>query len=216
MKLFFNDLDELHQWDFVQNQKMVKENERLRVFSRMLHEQRESWKHRALVAEAKLVDAKTNNNGGDQNVSDMRYLALKRYLAKQFHPDYAPRTWHREDCSKRTFQGNLERDRPSRSSRSLGHLLREGAMISADLVYHPSDPSARPEGPAGIMHVALQPRPVFPLSHCHGRMGKSRIDRGQKSIAGFMGRFSSTSRMGKWRAPQSCQSWGWVRWTQPG
>ena len=89
MKLFFNDLDELHQWDFVQNQKMVKENERLRVFSRMLHEQRESWKHRALVAEAKLVDAKTNNNGGDQNVSDMRYLALKRYLAKQFHPDYA-------------------------------------------------------------------------------------------------------------------------------
>jgi len=45
MKLFFNDLGELHQWDFFQNQKMVKENERLRVFSRMLHEQRESWKH---------------------------------------------------------------------------------------------------------------------------------------------------------------------------
>ena len=44
----------------------------------------------ALVAEPKLVDAKTSNNGGDQNVSDMRYLALKRYLAKQFHPDYAP------------------------------------------------------------------------------------------------------------------------------
>ena len=58
MKLFFNDLGELHQWDFFQNQKMVKENERLRVFSRMLHEQRESWKHRALMAEAKLVDAK--------------------------------------------------------------------------------------------------------------------------------------------------------------
>jgi hypothetical protein len=60
MKLFLNDLDDLHQWDFIQNQKMVKENERLRVFSRMLHEQWESWKHRALVAEAKLVDAKAS------------------------------------------------------------------------------------------------------------------------------------------------------------
>jgi hypothetical protein len=92
LKLFLNDLDDLHQWDFIHNQKMVNENERLRLFLRTVYEQRESWKHRALVAEAKLVDAaaKTSSNSNRQNVSDLRYAALKRYLAKQFHPDYAP------------------------------------------------------------------------------------------------------------------------------
>jgi hypothetical protein len=85
MKLFLNDLDDLHQWDFTHNQEMMKEHERLR-------QQRESWKVRALVAEAELLKAtaKTSNNGGCQNVSDFRYASLKRYLAKQFHPDYAP------------------------------------------------------------------------------------------------------------------------------
>jgi hypothetical protein len=85
MKLFLNDLDDLHQWDFIHNQEMMKEHERLR-------QQRESWKVRALVAEAELLKAtaKTSNNGGCQNVSDVRYASLKRYLAKQFHPDYAP------------------------------------------------------------------------------------------------------------------------------
>jgi hypothetical protein len=85
MKLFLNDLDDLHQWDFIHNQEMMKEHERLR-------QQRESWKVRALVAESELLKAtaKTSNNGGCQNVSDVRYASLKRYLAKQFHPDYAP------------------------------------------------------------------------------------------------------------------------------
>jgi hypothetical protein len=85
MKLFLNDLDDLHQWDFIHNQEMVKEIERLR-------KQRESWKVRAMMAEARLLEAtaQTSNNGGCQNVSDLRYASLKRYLAKQFHPDYAP------------------------------------------------------------------------------------------------------------------------------
>jgi hypothetical protein len=85
MKLFLNDLDDLHQWDFIHNQEMMKEHERL-------HQQRESWKVRALVAEAELLKAtaKTSNKAGCQNVSDLRYASLKRYLAKQFHPDYAP------------------------------------------------------------------------------------------------------------------------------
>jgi hypothetical protein len=80
-----NDLDDLHQWDFIHNQEMVKEIERLR-------KQRESWKVRAMMAEARLLEAtaQTSNNGGCQNVSDLRYASLKRYLAKQFHPDYAP------------------------------------------------------------------------------------------------------------------------------
>jgi hypothetical protein len=84
MKLFLNELDDLHQWDFVHSQK-------LRARLRASEHQRESWKRRALVAEMNLLEAalKTGNDSG-QNVSDLRYAALKRYLAKQFHPDHAP------------------------------------------------------------------------------------------------------------------------------
>ena len=93
MKLFLNDLDDLHKWDFIRNQQMVKEIERLRVLLTTTNQQRESWKVRALIAEAQLLEAtttKTNNNRGSQKVSDLRYASLKRYLAKGFHPDYAP------------------------------------------------------------------------------------------------------------------------------
>jgi len=75
------------------NQQMVKEIERLRVLLTTTNQQRESWKVRALIAEAQLLEAtttKTNNNRGSQKVSDLRYVSLKRYLAKRFHPDYAP------------------------------------------------------------------------------------------------------------------------------
>ena len=87
MKLFLHDLDDLHQLDFVQNKQMVKEIERLR----RSEQQRESWKIRALMAEAQLRNATTkiSNNGACHNVTDVRYASLKRYLAKQFHPDYA-------------------------------------------------------------------------------------------------------------------------------
>jgi hypothetical protein len=79
MKLFLNDLDDLHQWDFIHNQKMVKEIERLRVLLATIEQQRESWKVRALMAEAQLLEAtaKTSNNSRCQNVSDVRY-ALRR------------------------------------------------------------------------------------------------------------------------------------------
>ena len=92
LKLFFYDLDDLHQFDFVHNQQMVREIERLRVRSTSIDQQRESWKVRALMAEAELLEAtaKSSNHGGDQKVSDLRYASLKRYLAKRFHPDYAP------------------------------------------------------------------------------------------------------------------------------
>jgi hypothetical protein len=64
----------------------------LRALLRTVHQQRESWKVRALRAEAELLEAtaKTSSNGGCQNVTELRYAALKRYLAKQFHPDCAP------------------------------------------------------------------------------------------------------------------------------
>jgi hypothetical protein len=70
----------------------VKKIERLRVLSTAVEQQRESWKVRALMAEAELLEAtaKASNNGGGQKVSDLRYASLKRYLAKRFHPDYAP------------------------------------------------------------------------------------------------------------------------------
>ena len=92
MKLFFYDLDDLHQWDFIHNQEMVKEIERLHVLLPTIHQQRESWKVRALMAEAELLQAtaKPNINGGCQNVSDLKYASLKRSLAKLFHPDHAP------------------------------------------------------------------------------------------------------------------------------
>jgi len=92
MKLFLHDLDDLHQLDFVHNQIMVKEIERLGVRSTTIEQQRESWKVRALIAEAQLLEAtaKTTNNDRCQNISDVRYASLKRYLAKRFHPDYGP------------------------------------------------------------------------------------------------------------------------------
>src|SRR2546422_3500438 len=75
MKLFLHDLDDLHQLDFVHNQQMVKELERLRVLSTTIEEQQESWKVRALMAEAQLLEAtvKTSNNDGWQKVTDVRY-----------------------------------------------------------------------------------------------------------------------------------------------
>jgi hypothetical protein len=92
LKLFLYDLDDLHQLDFVHHQQMVREIERLRARSSTIEQQRESWKVRALMAEAELLEAtaKTSDHGDDQKVSDLRYASLKRYLAKRFHPDYAP------------------------------------------------------------------------------------------------------------------------------
>src|SRR5262245_47598669 len=88
MTLFLHDLDDLHQLDFVQNRPRMKEIEELR----RSEQQRENWKIRALMAEAQLRQATTkiSNNGACHNVTDVRYASLKRYLAKQFHPDCAP------------------------------------------------------------------------------------------------------------------------------
>src|SRR5262249_31381404 len=88
MTLFLHDLDDLHQLDFVQNKQMVKEIEQLRISE----QQRESWKIRALMAEAQLREdtTKISNNGAYNHVTVLSYVSLKRYLAKRFHPDYAP------------------------------------------------------------------------------------------------------------------------------
>jgi hypothetical protein len=92
LKLFLYELDDLHQLDFIYNQQMVRNIEQLRMLSTTLEEQRESWKVRALMAEAQLLEATatTKNNGGSERVTDLRYASLKRYLAKRFHPDYSP------------------------------------------------------------------------------------------------------------------------------
>jgi len=92
MQLFLHDLDDLHQLDFIHNRQMVKETERLRTLLTTIGQQRESWKARALMAEAQLLEAtaKAGSDARRPNVSDVRYASLKRFLAKQFHPDYAP------------------------------------------------------------------------------------------------------------------------------
>jgi hypothetical protein len=90
LKLFLYELDDLHQLDFIYNQQMVRDIEQLRVLSTTLEEQRESWKVRALMAEAQLLEATVKTNGASQKVTDLRYASLKRYLAKQFHPDHSP------------------------------------------------------------------------------------------------------------------------------
>jgi hypothetical protein len=92
MTLFLNEIDDLHQWEFVQNKIMARQTERLHVLLTTVHQQRESWKIRALMAEAQLLEAttRTGNNGRGKPAGDARYASLKRYLAKQFHPDYAP------------------------------------------------------------------------------------------------------------------------------
>lgn len=91
MQLFLHALDDLHQWDFIQHKEMLNEREGLRARSDTLEQQRESWKVRALMAEAQLLEAtaKVGSEVRAQNVSDVRYGSLKRFLAKRFHPDYA-------------------------------------------------------------------------------------------------------------------------------
>ena len=89
MKLFLNDLDDLHQWDFMRNQQMVKEIERLHVLLTTTNQQRESWKVRALMAEAQLLEAtaKTGNKGGGaENVSDSQVCLAQALSSKAVPP----------------------------------------------------------------------------------------------------------------------------------
>lgn len=58
---------------------------RLKESGRTVIAQREEWKSRALAAEAKIAShfsVSTNRDG--------RYATLKRILARELHPDYAP------------------------------------------------------------------------------------------------------------------------------
>ena len=60
----------------------------LRMAGKIAGDQREKWKQRALLAEerlSKLVDTA-------HDPDDQRYGALRRFLAKRFHPDHAPGT----------------------------------------------------------------------------------------------------------------------------
>jgi hypothetical protein len=60
----------------------------LRTTSKTVGDQREKWKLRALLAEEQL--SKLNEIAPDPG--DQRYGALRRFLAKRFHPDHAPGT----------------------------------------------------------------------------------------------------------------------------
>ena len=136
MKLFLNDLDDLHQWDFTRNQQMVKEIERLRVLLTTTSQHRKSWKVRALMAEAQFLEAtaKTGNKGGGaENVSDVRYASLKRYLAKRFHPDYAPGLGIEKIVRNEIFKEIWnEIDRLDQGAS--GHPRRDGAISCGGLI----------------------------------------------------------------------------------
>src|SRR5262249_32598609 len=57
IQLFLCDLDDLHQWEFIQNRKMVKELEQLRARSATLQQQRENRK--LLVKELEQLRARS-------------------------------------------------------------------------------------------------------------------------------------------------------------
>ena len=139
MKLLLHDLDDLHQLDFVHNQQMVKEVERLRVLSTTIDQQRESWKARALMAEAQLLEvpAKTSNNGGRQNVSDVRYASLKRFRQSSSTlitpPDKASRRLFETRSSRKSgmkLAASIKDSRPP-ISRRRGHLRRLDQVSAA-------------------------------------------------------------------------------------
>src|SRR5260370_38256041 len=76
MKLFLYDLDDLHQLDFLHNQQMVKEIERLHVLSSTIDQQRDSWKVRALMAEAELLEATAKTSNIDHQRAGWKVRAL--------------------------------------------------------------------------------------------------------------------------------------------
>jgi hypothetical protein len=168
MKLFLNDLDDLHQLHFVHHQQMVREIERLGVRSATIEQQRESWKVRALMAEAELLEAtaKTSNNGGCRNVSDLRYASLKRYLAKRFHPDYGPGQGiekivetrsSRKSGTKLTVSIKESRDRLRRLDRHLSGLRQACAAVDLGQVCA-SRHAAQADGESSFRLGALRPQ----------------------------------------------------------
>jgi hypothetical protein len=70
---------------------------------------------------AKAADNLRSSPAG-QNVSDVRYAALGRYVAKQFHPDYAPGCGIEKLVRNQIFKeiwGEIERfNNQTRSSRT--------------------------------------------------------------------------------------------------
>jgi hypothetical protein len=103
---------------------MAKENEKLRGFLRTIYQQRESWKHRALAAEAGLVEAsaKISNSGG--RVSDFRYatLALQRSLVGS-PADFS------KHIAMSSLSQNLKRQSESVCASGTFHCVRLSAMI---------------------------------------------------------------------------------------
>ena len=74
---------------FMRNQQMVKEIERLRVLLTTTNQRRESWKVRALMAEAQFLEAtaKTGNKGGGaENVSDSQVCLAQALSGKAVPP----------------------------------------------------------------------------------------------------------------------------------
>jgi hypothetical protein len=124
MKLFVHDLTDLHQWDFLWNV-------RLRNLLLATDEQQWEWKRRALAAEKRLVELAANGAQSSPNVADVRFAALRRYLARQFHPDHAPGQGIEKIVRNEIFKRNMGRDRtaqPHFAKCSVSARLRNGGL----------------------------------------------------------------------------------------
>jgi hypothetical protein len=104
LQLFLQALDDLHQWDFIQHREMLNEREGLRARSVTLEQQRESWKVRALMAEAQLLEA-TAKAGGEirpRNVSDVRYVRSSAFWRSASTPITPARKGSRRSSATRS------------------------------------------------------------------------------------------------------------------
>src|SRR5215470_17488763 len=134
MKLFLNELDDLHQWEFVHNRAMAQEIDRLRLLLTTVNQHRESWKIPCLDGGGALAGSDCQNRWQCwPSERHRREVCFAQTLSgKAVPPRFRARRRPREDRSQRDVQGNLERDRAPRSRR-LGEPLCDGAIISRSL-----------------------------------------------------------------------------------
>lgn len=67
---------------------LQQEISRLKKSGRIIIQQREEWRERALAAE-KIVETSARNSASENSLDQNPYSTLKKFLARNFHPDNA-------------------------------------------------------------------------------------------------------------------------------
>jgi len=132
--------------DFVHYQQMVREMQRLRVQATTADQQRESWKVRALMAEAQLLEAtaKPSNNGASQNVSDLSILRSSAI-------------WQSGSTRITALDKELRRWSETRSSRKSGTRLSASIKEFRPLAWRRRDHLRRPDHAILLLAAAFRP-----------------------------------------------------------